>query len=110
MSLGRIKFTVMGDKWTAVVWEAEDYNKHFGSDSEAITMGQAKAIHFNKDELTLNTIRHELVHVYSEYLYINSANLSKDQTEEVYAELFAFRGEEMNVLAKKLLKELRKYD
>lgn len=110
MSRSKVKFSVMGDVWFASVWDGDAYAKHFGSDSEAITMGEAKQVHFNIDDLSLATVRHELVHVYSEYLYINSAHLNKDQTEEVYAELIANKGEEMMTLAKKLHRELKKHE
>lgn len=101
-----IPFKLYGDTWKAYIVSHDKFMSLHGDDCEAITIIEDKKIVFNDEDLSLHVVVHELVHAYFSYQYIDSSNLSVLQTEEIFAELFGHKGEELLRLAKKLHKEL----
>ena len=101
-----IPFKIYGDTWKAYLFSHDKFMSMHGDDCEAITIIEDKKIVFNDEDLSRHVVVHELVHAYFSYQYIDSSNLSVLQTEEIFAELFGHKGEEILALSKKLHKEL----
>jgi hypothetical protein len=76
-------------------------------EAAGVTLPDSREIVFHLDELNLGTVIHELVHAYYDGLCVSSAELTNDQVEEVFAELFAVHGPCIIKQARKLLRELR---
>lgn len=65
---------------------------------------ELKRINILDSAYTLDVFIHELVHVAVHCLYVGQSDLTFDQAEELFAELFAYEGETILRTAKKLLK------
>lgn len=81
------------EPWTIKVLDEDRFIKLYGDGLEAVTLPEYKVIYLNEEEVTLNTIRHELFHAYYSNLCVSAACLSDRQTEEVAAELFCKHGD-----------------
>lgn len=98
--------TIKGQKWKYRLLPDDVYVNKYGSDSEAITLGSFHLVVFNVSHLSLVGVRHELVHMYSDSLYLQSANISQDDMEEIYAELFSRNWDAMDSQAKQMFEKL----
>lgn len=98
-------FKVLGKNWRAVMLTKKQYKrKKARANSTAITFCHKRRIDFQPSGFDRETMLHELVHSYMYEMCIYSTQeLSSSDLEEVFAELFAKRGEEMLALADKLV-------
>lgn len=67
-----VQVLINEDTWTCRLWRAKTYEKLHGDDSGAITDVVEKFIDFRDDEFSLETVGHELTHVYFKYLHLDS--------------------------------------
>ena len=72
-----------------------------------ITIEDGKKVLFAEDEFGIDVVLHELWHVYRSELCTSAANLTRQQEEEVSAELFAQQAIKMVRLARRIYKELK---
>lgn len=101
-----MKINIRGKDWTIELHTEEDFNdKHEGC--TAITETTDRIINFHNGDLTLQTIIHELIHAYHAAGYTNSADLTLDQQEEIFAELFSEFGIQIIKDARKMRKILK---
>lgn len=98
---------IRGAKWRILVLSSEDFSEKHGEDCVAITIKEDHEIHFKADTLTLKVVRHELFHAYCDGLYINSANLSVTQYEEIIAEFLEDYLPKMHYQATRIYKLIR---
>ena len=80
------RITLQGKRWTYSVLSSGLYKKREGDDSDAMTHGSKRKMIFDASKLSLGACRHELFHAYCTNLYLNSAEISVDQFEEIVAE------------------------
>lgn len=86
----RFNFVVNSDKWVCFLLSNKEYEKKFGSDSQAITVVENKTIYFQPKYLNFEVINHEINHVYFSYLCLNSVdNLKIEDIEEINSEFLA---------------------
>lgn len=87
-----MNFWINGDKWYVVVLEEEEFHQRFGHQA-AVTLPDLKCIFINDDEeITKETLRHELCHAWYSAMPLKSAHLTPDQVEEVFCEMIARYG------------------
>lgn len=98
----------MGRTWKISAITAEAYVRRFKDEYAGITLPVSAEIVINREDLTVATIAHELVHAALDGLCVSAASLNASQQEEVYCELFALHGDSLLRLAKKLHRVLRK--
>lgn len=103
-----IKLKILDTEWRFYVYEHEQYEAKFGADSAALVIPSDNEGHFNLEDLTLSTVKHELFHAWLAALPINSARISKNQMEEICCDLFSDYGDLINRQARKLYKELKR--
>lgn len=103
-----IQFEILGRKWKISVCSEQEYSVEDAPDTVACTNIDTRCIKIlEQQNVIFTTIIHELVHAYLAELCIRSTDLDNDNLEEIFAELFANRGEEMIKTGKKLLKKLK---
>ena len=105
----KIKFDILGKKWTLRLLKKKKYRAKNGSDSVAITDVNKRRIYLGPRGRDLETITHELFHAYLGECCTHSADLDEDSFEEIAAELVAKRGRELLTLAEELHRKIR-YD
>lgn len=98
-----LKDVIKGHEWTFHAQTSNTYSRKHGSDSHAITYTHDREVYFNIDSLAPDYVRHEIFHAYVASSSINSADLDKDQMEELCAELYGEHGPEMELLVNKIL-------
>lgn len=98
------KFEIANYKWKIWFLTPAEYAGACGKDSVAETDIDARAIRFNIEDCTIETIRHELVHAYVVMFNFVELDLDDCQVEEFFAELFGKYGEVICKQAKKLYK------
>lgn len=98
-----LKDQIKGHEWTFYAEKSRTYNRKHGSDSHAITYTHEREIYFNIESLAPDYVRHELFHAFVASSSTNSSNLTKDQMEELCAELYGEHGPEMELLVNKIL-------
>lgn len=103
------KIKIWGESWSYEKLSPAKYDQVYGNDSQAITDIINKTIHFRSTSIDMATIIHELLHAYKSYLCLDSTNeISGDDWEEIYAELFAKYGTKILDNAKVLHKSLNR--
>ena len=98
-----IKEKIKGYEWTFHAEKNATYIRKHGSDSHAITYPHEREIYFNSDSLAPDYLRHEIFHAYVASCSTNSSSLSKDQMEELCAEIYGDHAPEMDALVDKIL-------
>jgi hypothetical protein len=102
-----LELQIHGMKWKLQVLESDKFRKKF-EDCEGITIPETRRIYFLEDELDIEVVEHELVHAYMDGLCLDSTReVSKDDLEEIFCELFAKYSTLIKRQAKWALKELR---
>ncbi len=99
----KLKFEILGKKWTIRLLKKKKYKAKNGSDSVAITSVNGRRIDLGPKGRDIETITHELFHAYLGECCTHSADLDDDSMEEICAELMAKRGQELLDLADELL-------
>lgn len=101
------KLLICGKSWKYRKRTPESFSKLYENDEAvAITKIDTRAMEFM--EYDLETIRHELFHAYVSELHIESADLSRNQYEEILAEMLSKNWELMDKQARTMSRNLRK--
>lgn len=103
----KVKFEIMGKKWTLRVMTREKYLEDNDPESDATTYMAKRRIDVSPDGMDIETVRHELVHAYFSELCTGSADLDRYAFEEVAAEMFAQRGPEILKQADSLAEKIK---
>ena len=98
---------IMDFKWKVILLDEEEYIEKHGDDAAAHTSEEYREIVFNEEELNLINVKHEVWHAYRYSMGTHAAGLTANQEEEISAELFAARGDQMTRLARKIHKDLK---
>ena len=102
-----IRYTFNEDEWNIYLIENDD-NDIADEDAAAETKFLQKEIYFRKKDLLLNTVLHELWHVYMGYCYLADATeLGVHSFEEISASLFADKGERIMIKAQDIYYKLK---
>jgi len=102
------KANIKGLDWEFHLQTNSAYVRSHGNDSGAIAYTADRDVYFNTIYLSPGKIRHEILHVYVASSGTNSAYLTKDQMEELCAEIFESHGPEMTLLVDKILEHFLK--
>lgn len=94
---------VLGTSWTVHMQAPTAYRKMHGSDSEAITYPGDLEVFFNKNYFTPDTVRHETMHLFVASSGSTSSSLTKDQMEELCAELYGQHGPKMDLVTDQII-------
>lgn len=107
MSKNKIDFftiTIWNDRWNIYKISKTD-NVTVDENTDAEIDFYAKEITFRNTDLI--SITHECVHLYFNYTFTSSAELTGHQVEEVAAEIFSHKGLEIQQLAQEIQKKLK---
>lgn len=104
----RIK--VNGTTWTLKLVTADELAElREGGPFAALCSADEKVIYFDKDELSLTVVKHEIYHSYCSDLYLSDTHeITLSDAEEIHASHFAEKGEKINRQAKLVYKQLKK--
>lgn len=102
----KMKIKVGDTNWEVILQYKTQFEEQHGQDCVALTDKTSKEMFFCKDNVTLDTIIHELFHAYMELTLTSSAGLSGPQVEEVAAELVSKYGFILLKQAKQLYNQL----
>lgn len=102
-----IKYRFHDDDWT--IYLISDNDLIISEENNAAEVRfEDREIYFRKGSLTLETILHELFHVYFGYCYLKHTNhMCIEDIEEVSAALFANKGQDMINKGKDILELLK---
>ena len=103
-----MKLKISDVTWKIRLLTVDKYIAEYGDDSRAITDVHAHTVDFRRDIVTLELVRHELVHCYFALAMVTSSQLTMDQTEEVFAELMSKYGEQYIQNSRKVFNYLQK--
>jgi hypothetical protein len=84
----------------------DDDNVIADEEAAAETDFLSREIYVRRGDLQLNVVRHELFHAYAGYTYLEDTSISIHDAEEVFACLFADRGERVLRQADEVFKRL----
>ena len=87
-------FSIRGHKWKFVLLRDDLFVKEHGEAVYGITMPDSKTVHLRLDHFTKWHVAHELGHVYTSYMHIDSANITAGDMEEMMVSFFASEGDE----------------
>lgn len=108
MTKKSIKYSINDDTWVFSVLSKEQYRKiHSKGTYGMVTLGKYK-VDFREDKFDNNAICHELWHIHNYYLYLESADITASQLEEISAELFADRGAKILKQARDIYAKLKR--
>lgn len=102
----QMRIKIRDTVWLIRLIEPKKFKKMHGT-CVAVTISQAKEIHFKRKDFSLQVIIHELIHAYFSTLYLNSAGLSIVQFEEVIAEFLEDYIYKIYIQAKQVFKKLK---
>jgi hypothetical protein len=103
----RLKFGILGKRWTLKLLTQKAYEKRHGADSVVITYSYKRTIDVQPTGVRKEIIVHELVHAYlGEMCTKSTTDLTGDDVEEICADLFAKRGRELLDLADIIFEQL----
>lgn len=101
------KYTFNEDEWNIYLIEDDD-NDISDEDAAAEVKFENREIYFRKNALSVNTVKHELWHVYMGYCYLSDATeLSPHSMEEISASLYADKGDIMSRRATEIYEKLK---
>lgn len=104
----KMRYDICHDKWRFTVMSQDDFIRKHKTDDEAMATFESYEVDIQEAHLTVETIKHELVHVHLNYCFLESASgLSKADLEEIYCELFARRSDLISKQAKEIFKKLK---
>lgn len=103
-----MKIPILGRHWKVTLVADEKFEAKFGADVAAVTLPTLREIIFCDGQVSLETVKHELVHAYYHDTCTSSADLTPDQVEEVFCDLFAIHGAAILKTAGVLYRELQK--
>lgn len=105
-----IRFTWRSDDWNAYLVDKEEFSEFVEDKVDEETAAEVhwykKEVYFNDEDLDIETVRHEVVHIATGYHHIQNLGLDLDQSEEFFCDLFAYDGEDILKLSKELFKKL----
>ncbi len=91
-----IDYEICGELWHISVLPKKEFQKKHGKKAYGITETEEQYIDFREDEFTMPIIRHEIMHAHFSYCFLESANLTGAQMEEVACDLYGYRGKIMD--------------
>lgn len=104
-----IPFKVLGKDWKLRLLKKKKYVKKNGDDSLAVTLSWKRRIDLSPRGQTRETLLHELWHAYLTEICVKSATeMPNSDFEEVTADLFSVRGEEIISLGDELMAEMNR--
>lgn len=103
-----ITLTIKGKFWHFILLSDKVFDKRFpceeeNEETEAITIADEHTIYLKKSRFTLPTIRHEIFHILVFSSLIESSSLTKDQMEELGAEITAEHSPEIVLWAEQVM-------
>lgn len=94
-------------KWRIVVRSDKVHNEKF-PDTHAVAVLDDRKIYIRKSSVTLETVAHELVHALTYELSFTELQLSDDQVEDFFCEMFAKYGQILLQIANSVVKHYKK--
>jgi hypothetical protein len=94
---------INGDRWKLQVVTGYQGQE----DWSAFTAPKERRILFLREELDLPTVIHELFHAYHSYLHLKSSDIGHKDHEEIMAEFFGDRGEELLKHARSIWRKIK---
>jgi hypothetical protein len=107
MARSQIKVNILGRSWKVSVIDGDAFLKRFGEALDGICMPELLEIVYCADDLNLETVVHELVHGWYAGLCTGTTELSGEQMEEIFAEMFSRYGAQILKAGEALYKELK---
>lgn len=105
-----VRFKWRGDNWNAYLIDKEEMGDFVEDKGDEETAAEVqwdkKEVYFNDKDLSIEIVRHEVVHIATGYHYLENVDPSFYQAEEFFCDLFAYDGEAMLKLSKELNKKL----
>lgn len=98
---------IYNDMWTFYLSKKDD-NVIIDENSEAETDFHTKEIWFRENELKLETVIHEVTHLFFGYTFTNTANLDGHHVEEIACELFSYKGKQILDISNEIYLQLVK--
>jgi hypothetical protein len=99
---------IKGYNWNFYAESGATYARKHGNDSNAIAYFKDREVFFNLPSVNPINVRHEIMHCYVSSSSTNSSYLTRDQMEELCAEMYGEHGPEMDLLVDKLLEHFLK--
>ena len=103
MKKKHLTINVKGLDWSIYVQTKSAYTRNHGSDSSAITYPSSREVYFNKYDISIGLIRHELLHVFVSSNNVTSSRLSPAQIEELCCEIVQDHFRDIDMLSEKVL-------
>lgn len=107
----KIRRRIHNDMWTFRILTPEEMTNLENCDENTVgaTIAEDKIVYIRNDHVTDNIIRHELFHVYFNYLYMPyREDVSMDAIEETLAQWFEHQSEAVIKQGKRFTKALKK--
>jgi hypothetical protein len=102
-----ISRVIYEDNWTFYLTPTED-NVIIDESSEAEADFHTKEIWFRESNLSLETVIHEITHLFFGYTFTSAANLDAHAFEEIACELFSYKGKLILSISNEIYLELVK--
>jgi hypothetical protein len=105
------KVKINGTTWVMKLITTEEIEDLWDGDGqvEALCDKHAKIIYFDADDMTLETVRHELFHAYVADLHLGDTHdIELSNIEEIFAAMFTEKGEKIIRQARRIYKALQK--
>lgn len=104
----QLRRKINGDFWTIQIVTEKEMKKLAGDKQTAgLCVAYEKSIYIRDDSVEYSVICHELVHSYASYLYLSDTNnIIFDDAEEIFASLFAAKGDIIIKKARQFTREL----
>lgn len=102
-----IQKQIYGDTWTLYL-SAEKDDVIIDEGSEAETDFHTREIWFRENEFKIETVVHELTHVFFGYTFTTTANLDGHHVEEIACELFSYKGKLILDISQEIYDDLKK--
>lgn len=103
-----LKVKIQSDFWKIHVLSDDKFENIFKESLAGITLTKDKTMYISESDFNIETLTHEMCHVYFYYCCTNAASLNADQIEEIWCELFALQGKDIINTSEKIFKALKK--
>lgn len=101
-------FSIRGHKWKFVLLPDSDYVKKHGA-TTGMTIPDLKVVDFKLSEFTKWHVAHELTHVYTSYMHLDSSNITASDMEEIMASFIASDIDEFITMRDKIYTKMNTY-
>lgn len=107
------RITVKGAKWKYRLLSKDRFRKYYPDqdveEDPGVTDPEVRIIDFYVKDLTMELIRHEILHAYFSELHLRSADLGQDEFEEICADMVADSWEEIDMKVKTMWERMSGY-